>query len=379
MGERGKSLLDYCTENIEFNYLLEEFSPNNTNDVKNTVHSSKKKVLWLCRVCKWEYDMRIGDRIYKKCNCPYCSGSRVNINNCILTTHPLVASLLENSEDSYTLSAFSNKRVNFRCPNCDFIIKNKVVSSVTRQGLSCPVCSDGVPFSEKIVANLLSFLDIDFSNQKVFTWLKDKRYDFYIPTMNIVIETNGRQHYESKCFEKLSNESLEEIQANDQYKYETAIVNGINPENYIVIDCRYSDFEYIKNNILNSRLAEIFDLSKVNWEIINLNSSKSLVIIVSELWNSGIKNTKDIMKHVNLGRTSVVNYLKTANALGLCDYNSYETRSKKVIQMDLDGNYIRIFKSSEEAGRILDIHANQIRSVCHGKGNTAKGYRWKFE
>lgn len=379
MGKRGKSLYDYCTENIEFNYLLEEFSTNNNFDTKSISYSVNKKVLWVCKDCKWEYEMRTSDRIYKNCNCPYCSGHRVNINNCIMTTHPKVATLFEDRELTYVVSAFSNKRVNFRCSNCDYSIKNKIISTVTRQGLSCPVCSDGVPLSEKVVTNLMIYLNIDFFTQKTFNWSNNKRYDFYIPSLNMIIETNGRQHYESKCFEKLSNETLDEIQANDQYKYNLAIAYGIKPENYVVIDCRKSDFEFIKNSILYSRLAEIFDLSKVDWDSLNLKSSKSLIITVSELWNSGTKETKDIMKHVKLGRTSVVNYLKKAKNLGLCDYSSYKTRSKRVIQMDLEGNYIKTFTSSEEASRVLNIHATQIRQVCHGKGETAKGYRWKFE
>ena len=48
----------------------------------------------------------------------------------------------------------------------------------------------------------------------------------------------------------------------DLYKQNLALINGI--ENYIIIDCSKSDLDYIKPNILKSKLNEMFDLNNIN-------------------------------------------------------------------------------------------------------------------
>ena len=69
-----------------------------------------------------------------------------------------------------------------------------------------------------------------------------------------------------------------------------AIDNGIKLENYITIDCRKSDLEHIKNNIINSKLNEIFDLNEVDWVKIGQDSEKSLVKQVCDYWKNNKPN-----------------------------------------------------------------------------------------
>lgn len=51
--------------------------------------------------------------------------------------------------------------------------------------------------------------------------------------------------------------------------------------------------------------------------------------------------------------------------------------SKRVKQIDEDGNVIMIFPSISEAKRITGI--SHIGTVANGKRNTSGGYRWEFE
>lgn len=53
-------------------------------------------------------------------------------------------------------------------------------------------------------------------------------------------------------------------------------------------------------------------------------------------------------------------------------------KSKAVIQMDLDGNFIAEFRSASEAVRIVNISRN-IGACCLGKLETSGGYKWKFK
>lgn len=52
-------------------------------------------------------------------------------------------------------------------------------------------------------------------------------------------------------------------------------------------------------------------------------------------------------------------------------------RRKEVEQLDLDGNFIRIWESITKVEQELKIY--NINAVCKGKQTTAGGYRWKYK
>lgn len=54
-------------------------------------------------------------------------------------------------------------------------------------------------------------------------------------------------------------------------------------------------------------------------------------------------------------------------------------RSKKVIQLDMDGKEIAIFSSITEAAKITGYTRTKIGMVCNGVKKTHKGFKWKFK
>lgn len=67
------------------------------------------------------------------------------------------------------------------------------------RGSRCPFCNI-IPKGELIISKILKSLGINYEYQKTFGNLRDSRplsYDFYIPDQNILIEYQGRQHYQS--------------------------------------------------------------------------------------------------------------------------------------------------------------------------------------
>lgn len=52
--------------------------------------------------------------------------------------------------------------------------------------------------------------------------------------------------------------------------------------------------------------------------------------------------------------------------------------SKEVIQMDLEGNEINRFPSTNEAQRQLGVSQSSISQCCNGKRQTAYGFRWQY-
>jgi len=50
----------------------------------------------------------------------------------------------------------------------------------------------------------------------------------------------------------------------------------------------------------------------------------------------------------------------------------------EIIQYDMNGNELQRFKSSAEAGRILNLNSTCINRCCRGERKTYKGYKWKY-
>ena len=311
--------------------LASEWHPTkNGNLTPDDVTCGKnKKVWWLCeKGHEWEANIR--DRNSGN-GCPYCSCRKAwKGESDMWTTNPELASKLLKKEDGYKYKQNSNKLVDWKCLECGGIIRNKRIPDVKRNGLGCPHCSDGIKYPEKFMYNVLKELKIDFVRElssNDVEWIDDKkRYDFYIPSLNCIIETHGEQHYSDvRNFNVIGGRTLEEERTNDQYKYELAMKNGI--DKYVVIDCRYSDLTYIKKSILDSELIKLLNLININWEEVALNSQKSLVVEVCEMWNNGF-SMYELIEITKLTKTTIRTYLKKGTEIGICNYNTSESKSR---------------------------------------------------
>ena len=61
-------------------------------------------------------------------------------------------------------------------------------------------------------------------------------------------------------------------------------------------------------------------------------------------------------------------------------YNNKHLRCcKKIIQYDLNGNFIKEWNSAREASRTLKIQYKNISAVCRGKRNKCGNFIWKFK
>lgn len=52
--------------------------------------------------------------------------------------------------------------------------------------------------------------------------------------------------------------------------------------------------------------------------------------------------------------------------------------SKRVVQMDLNGNVIKIWKSASDAARTIKGNVSRICNCCRGGQKTSSGYIWKY-
>lgn len=246
--------------------------------------------------------------------------------NSIYTQSPHLVKYFKNIEDTYKYTTSSGKTSEFICPDCKNSKKMKI-SVFNRQGIGC-ICGNGGTYPERFMYILLKLLNVNFNTHNRYEWSKniehknsklcgDKEYDFAFEYNKdkYIIETHGNQHYKYSGFFK----SLKEEQENDRIKKELALANGIKEENYIVIDCRKSELEWIKNNIFKSRLADLFDLSIVDWLEINEFSMTNIIKYACGLFNEGI-GVCNIAKELKVSRQTIRKYLKRGKIQGWCDY-----------------------------------------------------------
>lgn len=111
-----------------------------------------------------------------------------------------------------------------------------------KSGSGCPECANIFSKGETLTKEVLNEYGVEFKTQKEFSDLKRVRnlsYDFYIPSMNILIECQGQQHYEPSTFFHGENaeECFADQQERDQLKREYALQNG-----YLLLEISYKDY-----------------------------------------------------------------------------------------------------------------------------------------
>lgn len=108
-----------------------------------------------------------------------------------------------------------------------------------KYGTGCPQCSKGNTKGETCTREVLEEYGIEFQSQKKFADLKRVRnlsYDFFIPSMDILIECQGKQHYKPVDFYG-GVENFADQQERDQLKREYAWQNG-----YYLLEISYKDY-----------------------------------------------------------------------------------------------------------------------------------------
>lgn len=349
--------------------------------------SDKDKLLFKCPKCSNKFPIswskfKQGER------CPYCCNppQRIELGiNTIWDTDKWMCDLGVSEEDAKSYSKSSGKKIRVKCPNCGkekYMTPNKIYS---RRTISC-ICNYGVSFSEKFIVSLLDQLEIEYIKEYVPNWSNNKRYDFYIKDYNMIIECHGRQHYDYTGF----NRSLREEQENDKYKQQLAYHNGINE--YIVLDCRKSNLDWIKNSILNSELSTLFNLDDIDWSKCEEFATSNLVKQVCDYWNQKeeCETTTDVAKEFKLSSTTIKGYLKFGNELNWCIYNAKEEMGKinkynlKKIEVFKNGISQGIFNSALELENKsyelfgVKIKRSKIYDVCNSRRKSYKGYTFKY-
>ena len=289
---------------------------------------------------------------------------------------PDLANLLVNADDASNFRIGSAKKLDWRCPSCGFIIRQKAVNKIVARGLHCPVCKDGSSRPEKIVGSILRQSNIEAIHQATFPWSGRRRYDFFLPKYNCIIEVNGSQHY-GFGFERLSGVTLEEQQSVDNDKQRLALSNGIS--HYLVINASNTSAEIIAIQVVQGLSSHGIRVS-ASTQVCEQDARTSDIVTAAKLWNDGMW-TGEIAKALDVCTSAAIRYLNAAARAGMCDYSaekahkmsqrrSAELRRKKVRCVQTGEIFDSLASACEAYG--ISSASNIIRSCCNAKCHAGK-------
>ena len=280
------------------------------------------------------------------------------------TTHPHLVKYFLKEEDATKCKYGSSKRIKAKCPDCK-TVKTTTPSILSHNGFYCPICSEGMSYPEKFFYTLLSYLNQEFDYQYKLEG-RGKKYDFYLPLHNCVVEVHGRQHYE-QGFEYVGGRSLLEEQENDRIKREYALSQGIGL--YVELDCRESNSSWIRESIEKSPLQEIFELETIDWDYVAQQSEKSLVIEVINYYNETGYHTYKIGDRFKLHPSTILKYLRRGNECGLCNYIPQKGgQNGRQVAMIKDNSIHHIADSAKEMSLFCNYSKSSIASLARGAG-----------
>ena len=298
---------------------------------------------YLCRCLihdDFEFELT-ENRITQGIGCPLCGNKKLIPGvRSLYDSYPELMKYVVDIEKAKMTTPSANKKILCKCPLCG-TEKEILVGNLTKTGFSCPYCSDHISYPNKFVRCILKQLNINFIPEKSFDWSDGKIYDQYLLTQNIIIENHGIQHYE-ETNQRFT--SLEEQVKNDELKQRLALKNGINE--YIILDCRKSEKDFIKSSVMSSRLPIIlnFQSSDIDWDFCDeIASTNSEFINVCNVYNNITKSLTEIAELTKQNTHTVMGYLAKAASFGYCDYTKNVTAKETRVNAIKDAHCIPIF------------------------------------
>ncbi len=346
-----------------------------------------------CNKCGYDEGWILECNLLKGINCACCSGqTTITGINDIATVAPWMIKYFQNPEEAKLRTCQSATKIYPICPYCGRVRNKEIrISNIyNSKSIGCS-CGDGQSYPNKFMFSLLEQLKINFESEYCPKWSNLKKYDFYFMIKNkeYIVEMDGGWH---KKDNSLSGKTKEESIAIDEYKDLKAKENGIE---VIRIDCKKSNIEYIKGNILKSNIIDLFDLSNINWNKCEEFALSNRVKIACEYKkNNPNMTSSEIGRIMNLHCRTIAKYLKKGTELGWCEYDPVEEHRKSLIKIKRgiskkveifkDGVSLGIFESTMELERKslelfgIKIQHSEVSKVCLNKNSNYKGYIFKY-
>lgn len=350
------------------------------------------KILIKCLLCGTESYVFPCNLYHSRC-CQKCAlesmTKKARKKDIIYNERPDLVDLMYDKSDSYSYTSGCNKKIDWKCPSCNFVFSRSPYKISTR-GFNCPRCGRGISWGERIINAILEVLGVDFKREKVFDWAisefnKNYFYDFYIQSHSAIIEVMGLQHEKEVPFYKTS---LEEQIRIDGIKESLAKENGI--QHYIKIRYDESGFDNFFSEVLKSDLSKLFKMDTIDICDVKkksyINSEFKLCV---DSFNNKSQCVRKMSETLNIHPNKIKQYLKIAGEIGLCDYNDDIAKflakdsvkqgnyGKRISQYDMNGAFIAEYKNCYAAAKEVGGSACAIQCCVRRKNKTSNGYIWR--
>jgi hypothetical protein len=203
-------------------------NPDNQYDYSNTVYQGTgKKVTIFCKT-HGSFEQTPGAHLRGQ-GCPKCWEERRGKSLRISKEEFLKRSFeMHNGKYSYEKVDFeclTKEDIEIYCTDCKRYFFRNAYRHM--HGVGCPDCI--LSNNENYIKYFFERNNIDFIQQKKFDDCRGKRnklpFDFYLPVYNVLIEYQGKQHFQ--LVERFGEEAFKAVQITDKIKKEYCLKNNI--------------------------------------------------------------------------------------------------------------------------------------------------------
>lgn len=244
----------------------------------------------------------------------------------------------------YVATKGSGKKLNFICPFCNNIKKNKIpiYRVVKERGISCVNCNDHISFPNKFACVLFGYLESinviqNYQCEYCPQWVKPHRYryDNYFEYDNkqYIVEMDGELGHGKRSFGCNSNDADVDGLARDIIKDELAKENNII---LIRINSTKSNFDYLKNECINNIICVSDNTNKIDWGFIETNCYRNTYKEINDYYMNKEKSISKIKEKFKVSSVTVFSILNKYNKLGLNDYVTFIEKFKNKYSMVVD-------------------------------------------
>ena len=207
--------------------------------------NEKTPIEHYCNVHNISFDIS-PDNALKGKGCKYCKSDKISLT-IKKTEEQYIKELAAKNPNLQLVGEYTgtNTLTKHKCLIHNFLWDAQPANIL--YGCGCPICKSSK--GEKEVKSWLDNKNISYIPQKTFIDCCDKKmlpFDFYLNDLNVCIEYQGRQHYESIDYFG-GDESLQYTQYHDEFKKEYCIKNNIK---LICIPYWENVDQYLNENLL---------------------------------------------------------------------------------------------------------------------------------
>jgi very-short-patch-repair endonuclease len=225
--------------------ITKKWSNKNKIKPREVFKYSNNKHWFDCDICYHSY-FKVVSLIHKS-GCPYCGpGYKIVCGkyNCDHCYNNSLASVIfdsywstKNNIQIINVLKYSNKKYWFNCENGH---EFKTTPSSITYGSWCSKCKNKT--ESMLIDFFKNYLTEKVVYQSKFDWCRLTRFlpfDFYIPSLDLIIELDGQQHFSQVS----SWKSPDDTRCNDVYKMKRALENGITVIRILQKDIYYSKYD----------------------------------------------------------------------------------------------------------------------------------------